>query len=157
MLKEAYDSGALAALIDAGFVKEAGGVKDTAKLVWNATKNRIKGVGSSVKDSVKAMREARAAGRNAPSVSGITLSPEHAKALRESAPELMAAAKPTIAEAEKKVLHELKPYLATAVTGAGIAGTGYGGYKLLQSLFPHADSDRFNHPVKAMFGLGDDD
>lgn len=139
MLKEAYDQGALAALVDAGLVKEAA-VKEIAKSLWNTTKRKAKGAVNEIRDVASKLTKARKEG----------LGPKFLEGYKGEIPKDIA-----IPHLEKTLLQKASPYLTTAGIGLGGAGLGYGGYKALQALFPHANASRFNHPVKALFGGGD--
>lgn len=143
MLKEAYDNGALAALVDAGLVKEGGTTKEVAKTLWNTAKGKAKGAVNEVRNAASQLTKARKGGVGKKFLEGY----------KGEIPKDLG--KHVIPGLEKTLLEKASPYLTTGAVGLGGAGALYGGYKGLQSLFPHADSDRFSHPIKALFG-GDD-
>jgi hypothetical protein len=144
VLKEAYDIGALAALADAGLVKEAGAVRDAARVAWEASKRGVKSVGESVRNTAAKLRAAQSEG-------GV------GRKFLEGYPSAIPAAlaKKNIPAIEKTLLEQTKPWLASGAAGLGAAGLGYGAYKGLQALFPDADASRFNSPFGNL--LGDDD
>lgn len=143
MLKEAYDIGVYTALMEAGLVKEGSTAKEVAKSLWNITKGKAKGAVDEVRGIASQLTKARKGGVGKKFLEGY----------KGEIPQDLG--KHVIPNLEKTLLEKASPYLATGAVGLGGAGALYGGYKGLQALFPHADSNRFNHPIKALFGGGD--